>query len=181
MERVRKTIRSLLVEAQIDKAFILTKARGEDMSVDTINVSGQKIYIRLKKPASENQIRRFKNQLRIRNPNLERIEVRQPVGQTGSRRGDEEAAPEYAKWRNSTLQKIDRTARELGWEFYTDPKAGQNTEYFLLVTGRGRNKRVFRIRVSEHPSNVEDVALSLNMNGSEASIEDLQALLQNRR
>jgi hypothetical protein len=176
MDRTRKAIRSILLEQRMDQSFIAAKANSEDLFPSSIEQEGLTITIQLSKPGDENAIRRFKNQLRIRNPRLERIEVRQPKGPEGEKSPPEQM--HYAEWRKKTLLRLKRAASEFGWDLYTDPKAGQNTDYLLLSRGGGEGKETIHVRVSEHPSSVDRPNISIDMTGQEATMKDLRARLQ---
>lgn len=188
MKNARESIREMLFEQQMDKAYILDKAEAENLEIQDLRQAGLTITIQLAEPAGENAIRRFKTQLRIRNPRLERIEVRQPKENAAADalQPDEEDAEKpredpYVSWRNSMLRKLGALAKESGWDFYTAPHAGKRTEYFLFTTGSGKGKRVFRVRLSEHPSWREDADVSIDMTDQEADVEDLEVMLRNAR
>jgi hypothetical protein len=163
----------------MDKSFIVAKANAEDLFPSSVEQSGLTVTIQLSKPGDDNAIRRFKNQLRIRNPRLERIEVRQPKGP------DKDKAPpkqmHYAEWRKKTLLRLKRAASEFGWNLYTDPQAGQNTDFLLLSRGQGDDKESLHIRVSEHPSSVDRPDMSIDMTGQEATMQELRARMKQRK
>lgn len=175
MDQARRILRGILLEQALDPAFITAAANDEGLHPANIDQEGLTITIQLSKPAEENAIRRFKNKLRIRNPRIERIEVRQP-------QKDQEEKPEeqlhYAEWREKTLNRLERLAGRYGWKLYSDPIACKNTDYILAMKGSGADKKVLRIRVSEHPSSKEQPDISIDMSKQEASLDDLKAQLQ---
>lgn len=175
MDQARRILRGILLEQALDPSFITAAANDEDLYPSSIDQEGLTITIQLSKEGEENAIRRFKNKLRIRNPRIERIEVRQP------KKGQREEPKDqlrYAEWRKKTLDKLKKLAGRYGWKLYSDPVACKNTDYILAMKGSGANKKVLQIRVSEHPSSKENPDISVDMSKQEASLDDLKARLQ---
>lgn len=179
MDVTRRAIRSILLEQKMDQSFIVTKAQDQNLYPKSVDQEGLTIKIQLSSHGDEDAIRRFKNQLRIRNPRLERIEVRQPQKIPPK----EKKRPQqlhYDDWHKKVLQQLKRAGSEFGWKFYTDPQAGKNTKYFLFVRGKGSGREVVRVRVSEHPSSREKSDIDIDMPGSMGTVADVRTRLKRR-
>lgn len=177
MDPTRKAIRGILLEQKMDQGFIVAKANAENLYPSSVEQEGLRVMVQLSSQGDDNAIRRFKNQLRIRNPRLERIEVRQPETQPKA----EEKRPQqvhYTDWREKILQQLKGTGTRFGWNFYSDPTAGENTEYFLFIRGEGPTREVVRVRVSEHPATREKSDISIDMPGHEGTIADIRDRLK---
>lgn len=177
----RKAIFSMLQEGALPDKFITQKAEEQGIKIHRIKQDGLVVKIRLELPADENAIRRLKTQLRIQNPNLERIEVRQPLGYVKEPEAD--LAPQtdaYQAWRQKMIKQLYQISRKFGWEFFTNPKASVNTEYFFMQTGQGANRKIVKIRMSDHPSWKEDTDISLDMTEKESTIDDLKIIMKNK-
>lgn len=155
----------------MDDKIVKEKASAEGLNVASVQQSANAVLIYLAAPAAENDIRNFKTQLRMMNPNIARIEVRQPPGQRPDK------PQNYVRWRNTMLQKLDQLAASSGWEFYTDPTAGKNTEHFLLMRGQGNQKQIIRVRVSKHPRGDDVSDVSFDMTGKDDPIDRLIPML----
>lgn len=175
MDPARQTIRRILTEAALDPAFIQGKATDENLFPASIDQDGMTITIQLSAPGEEKAIRRFKNQLRIRNPNIERIEVRQPDKATD---GQPEEVLQYNEWRKKVLTQLRRMATEFGWNIYKDPVAGKNTDYLLMIRGSGSDREVVKVRVSEHPASRDKPDVDVEMTTQEGGLEDLRTRLK---
>jgi hypothetical protein len=176
MDATRKALRSILLEQKMDQSFIVAKANAEELFPSSVEQSGLTINIQLSRPGDDKAIRRFKNQLRIRNPRLERIEVRQP--QAPGKEEKHTKQIHYPEWRKKVMSRLKRAASEFGWDLYTDPEAGQNTDHLQLSRGEGRDREVVRIRVSEHPKSGDQSDISIDMTGQEASVADVRARMK---
>lgn len=176
MDRTRKALRSILLEQDLDPAFITSKARDEGLFISNLDQSGLEINIQLSAQGDDNAIRRFKNQIRMRNPRIARIEVRQPERASDAPKPKEQLR--YSEWRKKMLTQLKKAASQFGWNLYSDPVAGQNTDYLLMIRGEGSDREVVKVRVSEHPTSQEAPNVSIDMTGQEASMADLRSRLK---
>jgi hypothetical protein len=169
-------MRAILLESPMDPSFIVSKARDEGLFIQNLDQQGLEIHLQLSSQGDDNAIRRFKNKIRMKNPRIERIEVRQPERDAAAPKPKKQI--HYDEWRKKTITQLKRIASQFGWDLYTDPVAGQNTDYLLMMRGRGSDREVIKVRVSEHPTSQEVSDVSIDMIGQEASVSDLRSRLK---
>lgn len=160
----------------MDPAFIASKARDENLFIQSMDQQGLEINIQLQSPGDDNAIRRFKNQIRMRNPRIERIEVRQPENKQDPEKPKN--VIRYSEWRKKILQQLKSSASQFGWDLYSDPIAGENIDYLLMMRGEGAGKEVIKVRVSEHPTSKESPDVSIDMTGHESTVSELRKRLR---
>lgn len=165
-------------DAYVDKTDIKEKALEQNIHISAYKTVGNNLLIRLSKPAEKNAIRRFKNHVKISNPRIERIEVRQPKGEKPIEKEQDEETLTYENWKKKMLRSIKKVSGRKGWNVYRDPVAGKNTDYILLIRGEGENKQFIKLRLSEHPEIREQPDISMDMYGQEMSLQDFYRYLQ---
>lgn len=178
----RNTMRGILLsEALLSDQFIFDKAEEQGLEIDDIQQGAYEVKLKLRNPGDDNAIRRFKTQLRIQQPFIKRIEVRQPEGYHKPEEPNIDADnTKYAKWRRKMIRNLYAISKKFGWAFFTNPKASVNTEYFFMQMGSGKGAKVVKIRLSDHPSWEEDSDISLDMTRREAGLSDLKVVLNNK-